>query len=122
MSGRVGIEEEQPMSDERRPRGELDPVYVHARREAGEILLAWGVAMAWTIGYCAVFGYGRAEGDVRLVWGMPDWVVWGVVTPWVVASGFTLWFCLARMKEDSLGKADADRGSGEGGDGERGDS
>jgi hypothetical protein len=82
----------------------LDPVYVHARREAIEILAAWAVAMAWTIGYCAAFGYGLKADQIELLFGIPDWVFWGVVVPWLAASAFTLYFSLVRMKLDPLGE------------------
>ena len=84
----------------------LDAVYVHARREAIEILAAWAVAMAWTIGYCAVFGYGITADKIELTFGMPGWVFWGVVVPWLAASAFTLYFSLVRMKLDPLGEED----------------
>ena len=32
--------------------------------------------------------------------GFPDWVFWGVVTPWMVANAFTFWFCLRALKND----------------------
>lgn len=82
----------------------LDPVYVHARREALEIMASWAVAMVWTVGYCAAYGYGLEAEEIKLVWGIPAWVFWGVAVPWLVASAFTLYYSLVRMKKDSLGE------------------
>ncbi len=72
--------------------------FLHARREALHILLAWGICMVWTVGYCALFAY--ESGEMSLLWGMPRWVVFGIVVPWVIATLYSLWFALFYMKED----------------------
>ena len=72
--------------------------FLHARREALHILSAWGICMVWTVGYCALFAY--ESGEVSLLWGMPRWVVVGIVVPWVIATLYSLWFALFYMKED----------------------
>lgn len=84
------------------PEEKYSPVYVHAKREAMWILVAWLVCLVWTVGYSAVFGYGLEEGALHLVMGMPSWVFWGVFVPWITATGFSIWFGLVYMKEDNL--------------------
>ena len=78
-----------------------DPVYLHARREAVEILLAWAVSLGWSIGYCSLRGY-QSDAPLSMVLGIPAWVFWGIVVPWIVASVFTFYYSLVRMKDDSL--------------------
>ena len=54
----------------------------------------------WVIGYCSLNAYDLAPEEVATLLGFPDWVFWGVVTPWMVANGFTFWFCLRALKND----------------------
>jgi hypothetical protein len=79
-----------------------DPVYLHARREAVEILLAWAVSLVWSVGYCSLRGY-ENDAPVEMVLGIPAWVFWGIVAPWIAASVFTFYYSLVRMKSDPLG-------------------
>jgi hypothetical protein len=76
-----------------------EPSFFEARREAGWILLAWAVCLAWTVGYSALAGYGVPGEVIRLVLGMPAWVFWGVLAPWAAATAFSVWFGLFVMKE-----------------------
>ena len=78
-----------------------DPVYLHARREAVEILLAWAISLGWSVGYCSLHGYSD-DAPLAMVLGIPSWVFWGVGVPWVVASVFTCYYSLVHMKNDSL--------------------
>src|SRR5207249_822725 len=56
----------------------------HARREGLVILVVWAIALLWSVGSAYVLGYGRDAQDIRLILGMPDWVFWSVVLPWVL--------------------------------------
>jgi hypothetical protein len=80
-----------------------DPLIRHARREALAIALVAVLATTCSVGYCTLFGYGRAGEPVRFVLGFPAWVFWGIVVPWgvcvVIAGGFSWWF----MSDDELG-------------------
>ena len=71
-----------------------------SRRELWLILLAWLGCALWVIGYCSTNGYDLAPEEVSTVLGFPDWVFWGVVTPWMIANAFTFWFCLRFLKND----------------------
>ncbi|MFC1596602.1 DUF997 family protein [Planctomycetota bacterium] len=89
------------------PRDRLDPVVVHARREAVAILAAFGVCLVWSVTTCYLTGY-RAPGEAELstVLGMPSWVFWGVLVPWVAADVFAVWFCFFYMVDDPLGESE----------------
>jgi hypothetical protein len=43
----------------------------------------WLAAMSYTVGYSVWRGYGRDWETVTFVLGFPDWVFWGIITPWV---------------------------------------
>lgn len=72
-----------------------DPVVRGARREALAAFALWLLAMSYTVGYCYLYGYRREPADIRLIGGIPEWVLWGVVAPWSVctlAAGVFAWF------------------------------
>lgn len=94
----------------------FDATYLHARKEAGYILLAFFVSLVWTVGYSAIAGYDVPIEQMTLVWGMPSWIVWGVMLPWFAATMFSVWFGLFYMKDDPLGEADASNVTAEPGD------
>lgn len=98
------------MNSEPRPKSsdQYDPVFLHARREALVILLAWLSCLVWSVTYCVLFGYGTAAGQIDTVLGIPSWVVWGIVAPWLVANVFAVWFCFFFTADDDLGKAPED--------------
>ena len=79
---------------------EHDHTFLNARKEAWLILLAWAVCLVWTVGYSAWAGY--APGEITLIFGMPGWVFWGVLFPWLIATGFSVWFGLFYMSDDEL--------------------
>ena len=100
-----------PQPDSPPEASRFDPVFLNARREAWLILIAWVVCLIWTVGYSAVAGYGVLPEEVSIILGMPSWVFWGVLTPWIAATLFSVWFGLAYMTDDDLGETD----DGEGG-------
>ena len=71
-----------------------------SRRVLWLILMAWLGCAVWVISYCSTNGYDLAPEEVSTVLGFPDWVFWGVVTPWMIANAFTFWFCLGFLKND----------------------
>lgn len=93
----------------------LDPVVVHARREACVILVAFVAFLMWSVSWCYLAGYHEpADGPPTQVFGIPSWVFWGVLVPWIAADVFGLWFCFFYMADDPLddpvGEGDAGPG------------
>ncbi len=91
-----------------RPPTPWDATYWHARREAVAIFIVWLAALAWTVPYCYATGYaspGQAS-ETPLVWGMPAWVFWGIVCPWLIANVVTIIFCVGFFRVDPLGEDD----------------
>src|SRR5262245_1120813 len=103
-------------------------LYRHAWREAVVVFVVWGLALAWTVGYCYLRGYQHDEqswvvrtglaqpaapGDFRQVAGLREWVFYGILLPWLACTAFTVAFCLFVMKDDELGH-EAEEGGGHG--------
>jgi hypothetical protein len=105
-------------------------IYRHTRREALVILLAWAVAFAYTCLSCYRFGYAShapnpdawppagsvpawdrdpATLTTPLGLGIPDWVFYGIILPWLACIGFTCWFCLRLFVDDDLDTAGGGR-------------
>ncbi len=74
-------------------------------RETRFVAALWLVACAWTVGYASLFAY-RTEAPPRLILGMPDWVLWGIVAPWMVCLALSIWFALRGMRDEELGEAE----------------
>ncbi|ADV61948.1 hypothetical protein Isop_1363 [Isosphaera pallida ATCC 43644] len=86
-----------------------DPTVRHATREAIGIGLIWLGALVWTSTISYLFGYvdrstiERQPPEFHLILGMPFWVVWGVMLPWILCAGISTWFALRVMADDDLG-------------------
>jgi Protein of unknown function (DUF997) len=91
---------EEPPAPSRR----VDPVLKSARREALIVFATWIVAMAYTVAYCARYGYGRNVDDLKYVLGFPDWVFWGIVIPWGVCVVISWFFASVLMTDEDLGE------------------
>lgn len=82
---------------------QLDPVFIHARREAIIILAVFCVAVVWSVLWCYLMGYNHSAGEpVATILGIPSWAFWGIGFPWLVVDVFTVWFCLRVMEDDPL--------------------
>jgi hypothetical protein len=94
----------------------LDPVYVHSRREATVIVSLIGLFCVWSVTVCYWFGYVSPEGPIEpvsTIWGMPAWVFWGILLPWLVVDAVAVWFCFFFMEDDDLGENQPEGGDGE---------
>ena len=76
-------------------------------------MVVWAAALVCSVGFAYWRGYGRDPNDILLVLGIPDWVFWSIVVPWVLCLIFSVWFCFRYMADDDLGQ-DPDEGSGHG--------
>jgi hypothetical protein len=81
-----------------------DPVYLHSRREFFCILAVWLVCLLWVVPYCFAFGYRPVTdpADLKLVLGMPSWVIWGIAVPWLLANVATIAMCVWGIADDDL--------------------
>ena len=84
---------------------ELDPVFLNSRREAWCILGVWFLCLIWAVPVSYLMGYGRelTPGNVPTILGMPTWIFWGIVLPWLAADVITTWLCFRYIRNDNLG-------------------
>lgn len=83
-----------------------EPILKTARREMLSAAVLWLVAMVWTVGYCAKYGYNLQPDQLKFVLGFPDWVFWGVVLPWGLCTLISGWFAFFYMQDADLGDTD----------------
>lgn len=84
---------------------EHDPVFTNSYREAVVIIVLFVLFMFWTVGISFWLGVREDVSDVEaisLVWGMPQWVFYGVFLPWMLVNVISVWFCFGLMKTDDL--------------------
>ena len=87
------------------PSEECAPVFVNSRREALWIFRVWAVGLVWAVPYCYFTGYDESvdAATFSTTLGIPTWLFWGILVPWIVADIFTIWFCFCYMQDDDLG-------------------
>lgn len=90
------------MSEPDQTKPPRDPLLVSSLRELKVFLATWAVACLWTVGYCGRAAYKVDPDAMEIVFGMPAWVFWGIGLPWVLVSGFSIWFALCRMEDHPL--------------------
>lgn len=73
-----------------------------ARREALVAIAAWLAALVYSVGYCYLTGYERTPENLSFVLGIPDWIFWGIVVPWVSCFLFSIWFAIGFMEDAPL--------------------
>jgi hypothetical protein len=94
-------------------------LFRHAKREAWWAGWIWLLSLIWTVAACYLLGYQHAADDwvvrtglasvrggddLRLIFGLPDWVVIGILGPWMICTLITLGFAQFVMRDDELGE------------------
>jgi hypothetical protein len=95
-----------------------DPLLRNSRREAIIIACCWITATIYSCTYCYLNGYNTPDrpktiADVHPIFGIPSWVFWGYLIPWVVCAAFTFWFAGWYVQDDDLGKDHSDELEGD---------
>ncbi len=68
-----------------------------------EFKIAAASTMAYILvccGLCWLLGYNKEPSQIALIGGIPSWVVWGVIVPWVVMVFFTIVYGFFIMEGD----------------------
>ena len=81
-----------------------DPVLTSSRREALLVFFIWLIACVYTIGVSYRLGYGRDADTLTYVLGFPDWIFWGVITPWTVCTVLCFIVPYYVIKDEDLGE------------------
>ncbi len=100
------------------PKEDEDPLLRSARREMKVAVGFWLVCAGWAVGLGKLLAYRKLQdgAGVDMVLGMPSWVFWVVILPWILATVFTLWFALRFMKDHDLLAESGKSGAGEPGE------
>jgi len=88
-----------------------DPLLTSSRREMRITLGLWATAMAYTLGVCLTWGYGRDPETLTFVLGFPDWVFWGIVVPWAASTVVASIFAMGFMQDGSIEHEQSDDAS-----------
>ena len=81
-----------------------DSVVQTARREALVVVGLWLTALAYSITTCYWLGYNRPVSELKLVFGFPEWVFWGIVVPWLVCAAISWAFAMMFVRDGDLGE------------------
>ena len=81
-----------------------DPVVRTARREALLVVGIWLVTIVYSISTCYWLSYNRPAKVLKLVFGFPDWIFWGIVAPWVLCAGISWLFGAVFVRDAHLGE------------------
>lgn len=74
--------------------------YLKSLREFKVSIIIGGlfIIMSSVISY--FMGYSRNPEEIKLILGFPDWIMLGVLLPWVLIVLFTVFYSMALMKGD----------------------
>lgn len=84
------------------PQAELDPVLKSSARESIFVFLVWLSATVYSVSMCYWLGYDNTR-PVSYMLGVPLWIFWGVLLPWVVCIVVSWWFAYFYMTDEYLG-------------------
>jgi uncharacterized protein DUF997 len=83
---------------------QTDPVVRSGRREALMVVGIWLTALTYSVITCYTLGYNRPVSELKLVFGFPEWVFWGVLVPWVTCSVVSWVFGAMFVRDGHLGQ------------------
>lgn len=86
-----------------------DPLFRSAVVEACVSTTIWLIASVWSLGVSYWLGYNQRVEDLKLVFGFPNWVFWGIVVPWITCTIVAIVFGMT-IPDGELG---LDRGEAE---------
>ncbi|MFD2191272.1 DUF997 family protein [Pistricoccus aurantiacus] len=72
--------------------------YLRTRKEAMVAGLIWLVFFIWTVGVSYWMGY--ANNDFSTVLGLPAWVFWGILVPFVAATLVNSFYAFFYLEDD----------------------
>lgn len=66
------------------------------------MLVTWVVFLVWTLTYNGTQAFDMEKSGIDPIWGMPRWVFFGILVPWIVGVVLTFWFATFFMKDTNL--------------------
>jgi len=76
------------------------PTFTQAVRELIVLVGGWLFFTAWTMIVCGWLAYDYDVASLPTVMGLPHWIVWGIMVPWIASGLYTIWFALFFIKDD----------------------
>lgn len=77
----------------------MDKDLKQTKKEVKILLLGWLAFASWVLIYCELAAYNQDQESIRIIFGMPSWVFWGIAIPWIFSIIFTIFFSLFVMKD-----------------------
>ena len=77
----------------------MDKDLKQTKKEVKILLLGWLAFASWVLIYCGLAAYNQDQESIRIIFGMPSWVFWGIAIPWIFSIIFTIFFSLFVMKD-----------------------
>ena len=77
--------------------------YLQCLQEAKLAAAVFLLAFFYCATAVAMLGYPGPDErppEAALIWGIPEWVFWGLFLPWLVLMGVTWWFALFFLRDD----------------------
>ncbi|MDA1015705.1 MAG: hypothetical protein O3A00_14780, partial [Planctomycetota bacterium] len=71
--------------------------YLQCLREVRFVTVAWVITAIYVSVMCGRYGYipvADRPDEPFLIFGIPGWVLVGVIAPWIVLIGVTWWFAM----------------------------
>ncbi len=81
---------------------DLGESFRQSRKELWFMLATWVVFLVWTLSYNAMYAFDAEASGSDPILGMPRWVFFGILVPWMVGLGLTFWFASCFMKDTQL--------------------
>lgn len=66
------------------------------------MLATWVVFLVWTLSYNKYHAFDAEASGVDPILGVPRWVFFGILVPWVAGLVLTFWFASCFMKDTHL--------------------
>lgn len=83
---------------------EVDPQFLQARREMFVVLGLFVASFVWTMVVSYLLGYRTPSPEEAIepsvIWGIPVWVFWGILVPWMAIDIVAIWFCFYYMRDE----------------------
>lgn len=68
-------------------------------REARWLLAIWGAFVLWVLFYTFMYVRPMDPRAMGATFGLPTWIVMGILLPWILSTMVTFWFCLCVMED-----------------------
>lgn len=66
--------------------------------EARWLLAIWGAFLLWVLFYTTVYVRPMDPRAMGVTFGLPTWIMIGILLPWILSTMVTVWFCLCVME------------------------